>query len=150
MTKVTFPLFIAFIIQQHPGYPELPGCLLLADSAMTFVQRFRNCQYNSFRTWQRGSETKQIQLIFNTFPLLYQNIMINLSLSVFGAIQNLKYIRRGLKFESLVWLVFCVSISGMISKQLRFCWKIFPVEIDLVGFPRLRMNFSRLALSWSK
>ena len=55
-------------------------------------ETFWNCQYNSFKKWQSLKKTVQIELIFNLI-LCYQNIMINLSLSVLGAaIENLKYI----------------------------------------------------------
>ena len=91
VTKPTFfPLFILFIIQRSWMLLELGQWLL--------SERFWNCQYNSFKNWQSLKETVQIELIFNPI-LFYQNIMFNLSWSVvFGAIENLKYIRRGLKF----------------------------------------------------
>ena len=84
VTKLTFfPLFILFIIQE--------SWMLLESGQWLLSERFWNCQYNSFRNWQSLKETVQIELIFNPIPV-YQNIMINLSLSVFGAIENLKYV----------------------------------------------------------
>ena len=72
--------------------------MLLELGQWLLSERFWNCQYNSFKNWQSLKETVQIELIFNPI-LFYQNIMFNLSWSVvFGAIENLKYIRRGLKF----------------------------------------------------
>ena len=81
-----------------PFYPIYNSVVLDAPWADWHNETFWNCQYNSFKNWQSLKESVQIELIFNPI-LFYQNIMFNLSWSVvFGAIENLKYIRRGLKF----------------------------------------------------